>query len=84
MKYKGVAIGDISIFSTTVVYMALVLLLVKDLFEWLKNFVIKRGLVICAVFISWMIISKVEALQVIQKKCRLSKIFFTLLHIGFY
>ena len=84
MKYKGVAIGDISIFSTSIVYMALVLLLVKDLFEWLKNFVIKRGLLICATFISWLIISKVEALQVIFQKSRLSKIFFILRHIGFY
>jgi hypothetical protein len=32
MKYKGVAIEDISIFSTAAVYLALVLLLLKDLF----------------------------------------------------
>ena len=84
MKYKGIRVENISIFSTTAVYMSLILLLIKDLYEWVKKMAINRCLIISATFILWLIITKIEALQVTFEKSRLLKTFFTLPHTGLY
>ena len=65
MKYKGVSIDTISIFSTPGVYLELTVLLLKDAFNWLKDFIIKRGILLFIVTLTWLLVSNVDALQVI-------------------
>jgi hypothetical protein len=71
MKYKGVAIDTISIFSTPGVYLDLTALLLKDAFLWLKNFIIKRGILLFIVTLTWLLVSNVDALQVTLNSRRL-------------
>jgi len=70
MKYKGVSIDTISIFSTPGVYLELTVLLLKDAFNWLKDFIIKRGILLFIVTLTWLLVSNVDALQVIPKAFR--------------
>lgn len=64
MKYKGVLIDSISIFSTPAIYLELTLLLIKDALLWLKNFVVNRGILLFIVTFTWLLISNVDAFQV--------------------
>ncbi len=65
MKYKGIEIEKISIFSTPATYLELTILLLKDTISWLKNFIITKALLIFILIVAWLVISNVEALQVL-------------------
>ena len=64
MKYKGVVISEITIFTTPKIYAELVGLLILDLLFWLKEIVIKRGIYLVAAILVWILVSSVDALQV--------------------
>lgn len=82
MKYKGVAIDSISIFSTPAIYLQLTSLLIKDAFIWLKNFILTRGLLLFLITLAYILIANVDALQVLLFLCRPLKIYFTSSSIG--
>ncbi len=78
MKYKGVAIDSISMFSTPAIYFQLTGLLLKDAFTWLKNFILTRGILLFLVTIAYLLIANLDALQVLLFRCRPSRILSTL------
>ena len=84
MKYKGVSIDTITIFSTPGVYLELTALLLKDAFIWLKNFIIQRGILLFIVTLTWLLVSNVDALQVIPNPFRLLKMCSTSLPTGLF
>jgi len=82
MKYKGVLIESISIFKTPATYLELTLLLIVDVFAWLKSFVVRRVIPIVVATAIWLMISNIDALQVDRFRLRLFKISATLQVIG--
>jgi hypothetical protein len=82
MKYKGVSIDSISMFSTPGIYLQLTGLLLKDAFSWLKNFILTRGLLLFLITIAYILIANVDALQVPLLPRRPSKTCFTSSPIG--
>jgi hypothetical protein len=57
MKYKGISIESISVFTTPGIYFDLAILLIIDVALWLKNFILKRGVSLLAVTVVWLLIS---------------------------
>lgn len=82
MKYKGVLIDTISVFATPALYLELTVYLIVDAFLWLKNFILKRGILLFIVTLTWLLISNVDALQVLPNAFRQLKISFTSLRTG--
>jgi hypothetical protein len=64
MKYKGVPIQSISLFSTPGIYFELLALSVIDKIKALQRFIVRRGLALLMVTISWLLIAYLPALQV--------------------
>jgi hypothetical protein len=83
MKYKGISIESISIFKTPAIYLELTLLLIIDIFTWLKNFIIRRAIALIVATTLWLLISYVHALQVNMNIFRPLKTSSTSLHIGY-
>jgi hypothetical protein len=65
MKYKGVSIDTISMFSTPAIYFQLTGLLIKDAVSWLKNFILTRGLLLFILTLAYLLIANLDALQVL-------------------
>jgi len=64
MKYKGVLIDSISIFSSTAIYLELVLLILSDLAKWIKRFIIRRSIALFIATLVWLLIVNIPALHV--------------------
>ena len=64
MKYKGVPIDSISIFTTPVLYLQLALYLLLDLVSWFKELLLRRGMIMIAAIAVCMLITRLDSLQV--------------------
>ena len=71
MKYRGVLIDSISVFTAPSLYLELTIYLIVDAFRWLKNFILKRGILLFIITLTWLLISNVDALQVLPNPYRL-------------
>ena len=60
MRYKGILIDQISLFNTPKMYLDLVVLLLGDCLEWLKQIIIDKGAILIISGIVWMIIAHVS------------------------
>ena len=74
MKYKGVEINNISIFSTPAIYCELLLLTIKDLLNNTVHFAGKRIIPIATLIVSWLLIAYLPLLQVFMLGSRLFRI----------
>lgn len=84
MKYKGVSIDSISMFSTPAIYLQLTGLLLKDAFSWLKNFILTRGILLFIITLAYILIANLDALQVLLLPLRPSKTCFTSSSTGYH
>lgn len=71
MKYKGILIDSISIFSTTAIYLELVVLIIQDLLKWIKKFIVKRRVTLLIAALVWLLIVYLPALHVLISLGRL-------------
>jgi vacuole membrane protein 1 len=66
MKYKGVLISEISLFSHPAIYLELLLRTVQDLFKALGRFVVRRALLLGVAMVAWAMIAYLPQLQTVE------------------
>ena len=64
MKYKGVPIANISIYSTPAIYFELLIITIQDNIKSLLNFVKKRAAIIFAIISAFALVTYLPFLQV--------------------